>query len=502
MISFFSQRKPLIVGVLAIVIVLGLAACQGVATSLEPASAPDGPLSLSLSTYATGLVEPVSIAHAGDGRLFVVERRGMIRIVDTNGTVLGTPFLDIRGRVDDSDSEEGLLGLTFHPDYDTNGYFYVNYINTSGTRRTRISQFSVTGNPDVADPSSEEILLTINQPSWNHNAGGMNFGPDGFLYIPMGDGGGSGDTANNAQNTTNLLGAIVRIDVDSGPGASPDCDGIGTGNYTIPNDNPYIDGAGGDCDEIWAHGLRNPWRSTFDRVTGDLFIGDVGQGSWEEIDFQPASSSGGENYGWRCYEGNNVFNNSGCGPMSNYDFPIFVYANGADCAVTGGYIYRGSQYPNMYGHYLLADYCSGVFWDLFPAGGGTWNATEHNNLMDFGYTTFGEGADGELYVARSNGTIYHIEDAVALTATPTNTSMPSTNTPTPTPTDIPSTNTPTPTSVPGTFTPTPTSVPGTFTPTPTNTATATNTATPTATATINPNLTPEQWLPILQEDGE
>jgi glucose/arabinose dehydrogenase len=366
--------------------------------------------------------------------MFAIERAGQVKVIESNGTVLPTPYLNINdGRVDSSGSEEGLLGIAFHPDYASNGYFYVNYINTtSGVRRTRISRFSVTGNPNVADPNSEVILLTVTQHSSNHNAGKINFGVDGFLYIPLGDGGGSGDTGNNGQLMDRLLGKITRIDVDSGPGTAPDCDGIGTGNYTIPNSNPFIDGAGGVCDEIWAVGLRNPWQSSFDRLTNDLYIGDVGQNAWEEISYQPANSTGGENYGWRCYEGNHPYNTSGCGPMGNYTFPVFEYANSPGFSVTGGYVYRGSVYPDMVGHYIFADAGSGDFWDLDTNN--NWASSFHSNLS-FGVVSFGEDINGEIYVVNIGGTIYHLEEAnvgSTPTITPTNTAMP-TNTPTATP---------------------------------------------------------------------
>jgi glucose/arabinose dehydrogenase len=394
-----------------------------------PPTSGGGTLQLSLDPFATGLSSPVGLANAGDDRMFAIERAGRIKVIQSNGTVLATPFLDISARVDSSNSEEGLLGIAFHPDYATNGYFYLNYINTTGTRRTRISRFSVTADPDVADPNSEEILLTITQPDWNHNAGKINFGPDGFLYIPLGDGGGGGDTSNNAQNMGLLLGKINRIDVDSGAGAAPDCDGIGTGNYTIPNSNPFIDGAGGDCDEIWAVGFRNPWQSSFDRATDDLYLGDVGQNAWEEVDFQPANSTGGENYGWRCYEGNHPYNTAGCGPIGDYDGPIFEYPNSPGFSVTGGYVYRGSLYPDMVGHYILADAGAGDFWDLDTNN--NWNDTMHSNLS-FGVVSFGEDINGEIYVVNIGGTIYHLEEA---NAGPTSTAtVPATSTPTATPT--------------------------------------------------------------------
>ena len=373
-------------------------------------------IQLNLVTHTTGLNDPVVITHAGDDRLFVVEQAGVIKILQSNGTAVITPFLDITSRVDSSSSEEGLLGLTFHPDYASNGFFYLNYINTtSGVRRTRISRFEVSNNPNVTNPNSEEILLTITQPAPNHNAGDIHFGPDGYLYIPLGDGGGSGDPNDNAQDLGILLGKVVRIDVDAVFGSPSDCKGTGTGNYTIPITNPLTDVIGA-CDEIWAAGLRNPWRSSFDRLTGGFYIGDVGQNAWEEIDFQPANSIGGENYGWDCNEGNHIYSgppdspSPDCGSVTSFTNPIFEYKHFASpcTSVTGGYIYRGSQYPAMYGRYLLTDYCQGVFWDLAPDGGG-WQVTTHTNLSAFGFSTFGEDANGELYVANiSNDTIYRL----------------------------------------------------------------------------------------------
>jgi uncharacterized repeat protein (TIGR01451 family) len=358
------------------------------------------------------LSEPVSLASAGDDRLFVLERAGVIKVIQPNGDVLPTPFLDITSRVDSSDDEEGLLGLAFHPEYSTNGYFYVNYVNTTATvRRTRIARFTVTTDTNVADPNSEEILLTVEQPFRNHNAGDIHFGPDGLLYIPLGDGGDSNDPNNNAQQLDRLLGKIVRINVDADSGTPADCFGIGTGNYTVPADNPYVDGSGNQCDEIWASGLRNPWRSTFDRQTGDLYLGDVGQGAWEEVDLYPVGEAGGLNFGWRCYEGNHDNVTTGCGPMSSYTAPIFEYSSDGtgNCTVIGGYVYRGSLYPAMVGHYLLADYCSGRVWDLVR-NGDTWQATEHTNIANGGYVAFGQDAAGELYLVRQNGTIYAIQE--------------------------------------------------------------------------------------------
>jgi glucose/arabinose dehydrogenase len=206
-----------------------------------------------------------------------------------------------------------------------------------------------------------------------------------------------------------LLGKITRIDVDKGSGTLSDCVGEGNGDYTIPPTNPFV-GSGGACDEIWAIGLRNPWRSSFDRLTGDLFVGDVGQGAWEEIDVQPKDSLGGGNYGWRCYEGNHPFNTDGCGPSGDYIFPVFEYSHDDGCSVTGGYVYRGTRFPAMQGHYLLTDYCSGKFWDLVPDGAGAWKAALHTLSATSGFVSFGEDSEGELYVVNnSSGIIYRVQ---------------------------------------------------------------------------------------------
>jgi glucose/arabinose dehydrogenase len=395
-------------------------------------------LNISLEPFATNLNDPVGIANAGDNRIFVLERDGIIRIVRPDGTVKSTPFLSITTSVDSSHIEKGLLGLAFDPGYTTNGYFYVNYtspIKTSDdgdSGHTRISRFQVTNDPDVADPNSEEILLTVGQPYGNHNAGGIRFGPDGYLYIPLGDGGKGGDPENRAQTMTTLLGKISRIDV--GPGTSKgslrgkqsDCFGSGTGKYTIPDDNPFANGPGGPCDEIWALGLRNPWQSSFDRLTGDFFIGDVGQNEWEEIDHQSASSNGGENYGWRCYEGNHPYNTTNCGSASSYTRPIFEYSHnsGDGCAVVGGFVYRGNKYLEMRGHYLLADNCTEYMWDLIPGCNHDWAWIRHDTEEPGGYSAFGEGSDGELYLAnRINGTIYSITEDTGAPPNPLNSSV-------------------------------------------------------------------------------
>jgi len=317
---------------------------------------------IDLELYAMGFEEPVDIANAGDRRLFVVEKDGIIKIIDADTGVLDTPFLDIDNQVNSSARERGLLGLVFHPDYENNGYFYVNYIATNGS--TRISRFSVSMNPDIADAASELIILTVQQPHHNHNGGDLNFGADGYLYIGLGDGGFGGDPDNRAQNPQTLLGKMLRIDVDN-PTSSA--------NYGIPSDNPFV-GDSTTLDEIWAMGLRNPWRFSFDRMTGDMWIADVGQDVWEEIDFQSDTSAGGENYGWRCYEGFEPFELGDCPADSTFTLPIHTYQNNfsTGCSVTGGFVYRGTAEPDLFGRYLYADYCSGRFWTLTPDGAGGW----------------------------------------------------------------------------------------------------------------------------------
>lgn len=394
----------------ALILLIVLASCGNSGRAAEQPK----PITLSLSPFASGLDGPVGAYSAGlpDNRLFVIQRRGSIRIVQAGGALIGTPFLDISARVESGGGEQGLLGLAFHPAFATKGFFYVNYTNTTGgITRTRISRFSVTANPDIADPNSEIVLLTVDQPFTNHNAGDIHFGPDGYLYIPLGDGGSGGDPGNNAQNQGLLLGKIARIDVDSGPGGAADCFGAGTGGYTVPSGNPLVDGKGNKCDEIWASGLRNPWRSSFDRLTGDFFMGDVGQDEREEINHQPAGAGGGANYGWRCYEGGLPFNTTGCAPSGNYTFPVFDYANpDSGCSVIGGYVYRGSRFPSMKGHYVLTDFCSGIFWDMVPERSGGWLVNRHTNLAAFGYVSFGQDSNGEIYVVHmGNGTLHRLE---------------------------------------------------------------------------------------------
>lgn len=356
------------------------------------------PLEIDFQPFASGFNDPVGLYHCGDDRLFVVEQSdGHIEVLDANGASLGT-FLDV-GNLISTGSERGLLGLAFAPDYQTSGTFYINYTNNGGD--TVIARYQVDSNdPDLADSGSAEIILTIEQPFGNHNGGHIAFGPDGHLYIGMGDGGSAGDPLNLSQNSTSLLGKMLRIDVSSGSG------------YSIPSDNPYISDQNTE-DEIWAIGLRNPWKFSFDRETGDLWIGDVGQSAWEEIHFQSAESNGGENYGWRCYEGPAPYNTSGCLPESEYVFPVAsVSHNSPDnwCSVTGGIVYRGSTYPAMQGKYFFTDYCVGDFYALTPEGGENYSLDMLINNRGFGYVAFGEDVNGELYAVRLNGAIERIVD--------------------------------------------------------------------------------------------
>lgn len=345
---------------------------------------------ISLETVASGFNQPLNIQNAGDDRLFIVEKGGRIKILNADGSVNPENFLDISGQIS-TDSERGLLGLTFHPDYANNGFFYVYYSKVNGD--SQISRFSVDiGNPDLADPTSELLLLDIMQPYSNHNGGCIAFGPDGYLYIASGDGGSGGDPQDRAQNTTLLLGKLLRIDVDNSGGGQ---------NYGIPGDNPFA-GSSTDAEEIWAYGLRNPWKFSFDSTTGDLWIADVGQNAIEEIN-KVSSTEAGLNYGWRCYEGSQIFNNTDCPDPSELTFPIAEYPHPIGYSITGGYVYRGATYSNMQGFYFFADFSSGIIGTVDNGG----NLT---NLGNFGqnWASFGEDNLGELYIAGFNGVIYKI----------------------------------------------------------------------------------------------
>ena len=328
-----------------------------------------------------GLQRPVDLQPDGSGRLFVIEKTGRIRILE-NGQLFETPFLDITDRVGSSGNEQGLLGLAFHPQYSDNGRFFVNYTDVNGD--TVIARFQVTDDPNTADPASEVKLLGVDQPNANHNGGGLAFGPDGYLYAGLGDGGSQGDPNENAENTGVLLGKILRLDVDS---ADP---------YAVPADNPF-------GSEVWAYGLRNPWRFSFDKGTGDLYIGDVGGSQWEEIDFLPAGSAGGANFGWDHREGAHEF--EGGGPAGMID-PVAEYSHPeGGCSVTGGYVYRGSL-PEWNGIYLYGDYCTGMIWGLLNTNG-AWQ-TQLLFDVDITITSFGQDEAGEIYLVSDNGGIFRL----------------------------------------------------------------------------------------------
>jgi glucose/arabinose dehydrogenase len=349
-------------------------------TPSSAATFPD-PLGYNWGPVASDLERPVDLQPDGSGRLFIIEKAGRIRILQ-DGQLLEQPFLDIVDRVRSSGNEQGLLGLVFHPQYAQNGRFFVNYTDRNGD--TVIARFQVTGDANLADANSEVKLLGVEQPFPNHNGGVLAFGPDGYLYAGLGDGGSGGDPFGNAQKTDVLLGKILRIDVES---AEP---------YAVPPDNPF-------GNEVWAYGLRNPWRMSFDRLTGDLFIGDVGQGQYEEIDYLPAGSGAGTNFGWDYREGAHPF--EGEGPAGMVD-PIAEYSHfEGGCSVTGGFVYRGEM-PEWNGIYLYGDYCTGIIWGLIQSNG-TWFEQQLFDV-NFTITSFAQDELGEIYALSDNGTIYKL----------------------------------------------------------------------------------------------
>jgi len=345
--------------------------------------------------FTEDVIKPVDIKNAGDERLFIAEQAGRIVILNTDGSINPTPFLDIISQVT-SGGEQGFLGIAFHPDYITNGFFFVNYIDLDGN--TQVSRFSVDDtNPDIADPSSELFIIDYEQPFPEHNAGSLAFDSSGYLYIASGDGGSGGDPGDRAQSLESLLGKILRIDIDN------TADG---NNYAIPPSNPFV-GNPLALDEIWAFGFRNPWRISIDPDTDTIWLGDVGQGAVEEVDRISQSDAGG-NYGWRCYEGSSEFNTTGCLPPDFYIFPVTEYEHiGSRCSITGGYVYHGSNMPSFQNHYFYADLCSGIISTLDIA---TEIATEQGAL-GASWTAFGVDINQELYIANHfNGRIYKITE--------------------------------------------------------------------------------------------
>ena len=357
-------------------------------------------ISATTTRVASGLHRPVyATAPPGDSRLFILEQQGVIKILE-NGQINSTPFLDIHTLIPvvSGNDERGLLGMTFDPNFATNGYFYLDYDDLSSN--TIIVRYSVSGNPDVADPNSADILWTITQPYTNHKGGTLLFSPvDHYLYIGMGDGGSEGDPQHRGQDTTTVLGKMVRIDVSSGQG------------YSIPPTNPFY-GHPGMRQEIWAIGVRNPYRWSFDRATGDMWVGEVGQSSWEEIDYAPGNDHGGENYGWSIMEGKHCYNPSnGCDSTGLHD-PIWEYSHANGCAIVGGYVYRGASIPSYQGAYFFSDFCSSKIWSLRYDGHQVTEFLDHTTELAPGggltisaVSGFGEDGFGELYiVCRGSGT--------------------------------------------------------------------------------------------------
>lgn len=348
-------------------------------------------IELQLLPVVGGFTKPVYLTHAGDGseRLFVVEQAGRILIL-TDGVTNPTPFLDIIERVGSDGLEQGLLSVAFHPDYSSNGQFFVNYTNRQGN--TVVARYNVSNNPGVADPASEKILLTIQQPYGNHNGGQVIFGPDGYLYIGMGDGGAANDPQNRAQDLGTLLGKILRIDVNSGD------------PYGVPQTNPFVNNNGARP-EIWSYGWRNPWRFSFDATTNDMYIADVGQNQYEEVHVEWAGQAG-RNYGWRLMEGAHCHIPADCDPEAqNLALPITEYDHSLGCSITGGYVYRGAQYPALTGIYFYGDFCSGRIWGLRYESDNSWSEAQFMQ-SDTAISSFGQDEAGELYLLDHKGDIF------------------------------------------------------------------------------------------------
>ncbi len=426
--------------VLVWMLLLLLSSGQAIAAADSADEAQEAPRLL-LSPFLDGLESPVFMTYAGDdggdNRLFVVERAGRIRVVQ-DGRLLDEPFLDIRDRVA-TPGESGLLSMAVPADFATSGVFYVYYnarvdlappavegepnglCDSNSGCDSVVARFRLSDDPNRADPDSEEQLLLVNQPYANHNGGQITFGPDGYLYVGLGDGGSGGDPHDLAQNGDSLLGKMLRIEVGS------------DGPYTVPETNPYAlapdahmqrlpSVEGMPRAEIWAMGLRNPWRYSFDRQTADLFIADVGQNSYEEVNFQPASSPGGENYGWKILEGNHCY----VDPCSTdgYVLPIIEYGHSLGNSITGGYVYRGAAYPLLQGSYLYADFGVGKIWGAQRDGNNWVSSLWLDTGRAYAIVSFAEGPDGELYLIDLAGSIYRIVDLASLQARPTQLSLP------------------------------------------------------------------------------
>lgn len=395
-------RKFLVGGV---AIILFLAAFFTLTKNVHAVNTASVPKNIKYETVVTGLADPLFLTHAGDGsgRLFIVQRGGQI-LIYKNGQLNGTPFLDISGIINSSGGEQGLLGLAFDPNYEASGRFFVVYTITANNA-IRLARFNVSSDPDIAETNGTTIL-TINKTNsfTNHNGGMIAFGPYGYLYMSVGDSGGGGDPEGNGQDKNTLFGKILRLDVS---GAT----------YSIPPTNPFV-GQTNVREEIWAYGLRNPWRLSFDRSNGDLYIGDVGQGDQEEVDFQDSSSAGGENYGWNILEGNLCYNASSCSPPPGYVPPVAVYNHGSNdsigCSVTGGYVYRGTNFPSLVGVYLYGDFCKGKIWGMTKNESDEWVSTLIADT-DYYISSFGEDENKEIYLTDyAEGKVLHLVEAATI----------------------------------------------------------------------------------------
>ena len=382
--------------VLCFVALLALAGLSGSIVGAQERQ-PFDPVSfdIGLELVADGFDRPVLYLESPDesGRMFVVEQSGTVRII-ADGTLLAEPFLDISGQIS-SDNEQGLLSIAFHPEFAENQTLFIDYTDVDGN--SRIERWAVDpGDINRADPASAETILQVEQPAPNHNGGLLLFGPDGYLYIGLGDGGSQGDPDGNGQNNGTLLGSILRIDIDTTSDEQP---------YGIPSDNPFADGEGGRP-EIWAFGFRNPWRFSFDRETGDLFIGDVGQGDYEEVSLFPTGSDE-RNFGWNIMEGNSCYQSDDC-DQNGLVPPIFAYShNESGCSVVGGYAYRGSAIESLVGVYLTADYCTGQLWGIGMDADGNWVASEPIET-GLNVSSFGEDNEGNLFVVDLNGSLFQV----------------------------------------------------------------------------------------------
>ncbi len=392
--------------VIAFVLILVMVACDGGSTSSTPTATPTAPASVTpahggsaanpqvaLERVASGFSKPLYVVEPpdGSGRLFVVEQNGKIRIIK-DGAIASQPFLDAGPVITSSGNEQGLLGLTFHPKFKENGRFFITYTAKNGDNT--LAEYRVSSDPAKADAASAKVLIAIPDFAANHNGGMVAFGPDGYLYLSTGDGGQGGDPKANGQNKNVLLAKILRIDVD---GSAP---------YAIPPTNPFANGGGKS--EVWDYGFRNPWRFSFDRQTGDLWIADVGQNKYEEVNFEPAGSKGGLNYGWNTMEGTHCYQPSdGCN-QAGLTLPVNDYSHDDGCSVTGGYVYRGAKEPALAGAYFFTDYCDGVIWALKRDAAGNWQRTTALDSK-LAITSFGEDQAGEIYaVSQKDGAIYRL----------------------------------------------------------------------------------------------